>query len=188
MLRSDIRDILSAMKNIKAIFLDRDGIINEDKHYVFKIDDFEFKKGLFDLCKYLIELDYLLVIITNQSGISRGYFAESDFHLLNDWMLMKFNNNDVDVAAVYYCPHLPKDNCNCRKPATGLVFEARDQFNIDLSQSWIIGDKGSDIELGVNAKIGGKILLRSEYVTLKQTGYADYVVNELAEIQEIILN
>ena len=176
------------MKNLKAIFLDRDGVVNEDKHYVFKIDDFEFKKGLFDLCKYLIELDYLIVIITNQSGISRGDFTEADFHLLNDWMLIELNSNDVDVAAVYYCPHLPEDNCNCRKPAAGLAIAASDQLNIDLSQSWIIGDKDSDIELGVNAEIGGKILLQSEYVTPTRTSYADYVVNDLVEIKEIILN
>ena len=176
------------MKNIKAVFLDRDGVVNEDKHYVFKIDDFEFKKGLFDLCKYLTELDYSIVIITNQSGISRGYFTEADFHLLNDWMLREFYSRGVEVSAVYYCPHLPEDECTCRKPAVGLVVTATDQLNIDLSQSWIIGDKDSDIELGVNANIGGKILLQSEYVIPARTSYADYVVNDLVEIKEIILN
>lgn len=180
--------LLSAMKNLKAIFLDRDGVVNEDKHYVFKIDDFEFKKGLFDLCRYLIELDYLIVIITNQSGISRGYFTEADFHLLNDWMLIEFNSNGVDISEVYYCPHLPEDNCNCRKPATGLVMTAAEKLKINLAQSWVIGDKDSDIELGVNAKIGGKILLQSEYVIPTRTIYADYVVNDLVEIKEIILN
>lgn len=141
------------MKN-KAVFLDRDGTINVDKNYLFKIQDFEFLPGSVEGLKLLQDNGFLLIIITNQSGIARGFFTEEDFEKLNNFMLQELKNSGVNISAVYYCPHLPeaevekyKKICNCRKPQTGLFEKAVQDFNIDLSKSFAIGDKLRDCSI-----------------------------------------
>ena len=110
---------------IKTIFLDRDGVINKELNYLYKIEDFEFIDGVFETCKYLITLDYKIIVITNQSGISRGYYTEKDFQIINNWMLSEFKKNGVSILDVFYCPHLPDSNCTCRKPKPGMLLEAK---------------------------------------------------------------
>ena len=138
----------------KAIFLDRDGTINREKKYVFKIEDFEINDGVIEGLKQLQDAGFILIVITNQSGIARGYYDENDFHKLNDWMTKYFLNYGIKIAHTYYCPHLPNSKislynqiCNCRKPELGLFLQAINDYNIDLSKSFAIGDKNRDLEI-----------------------------------------
>ena len=118
----------------KTIFLDRDGVINIDKHYVYKIEDFEFFENLFETCRYFQKLGYKLIIVTNQSGIAREYFKKKDFENLTEWMLNKFKSNDINILDVFYSPHKPEDNCSCRKPKPGMIQKACEKYNIDLKK------------------------------------------------------
>ena len=138
------------MKN-KAVFLDRDGTINVDKNYLYRIEDFEFLPGAVEGLRLLQSSGFLLIIITNQSGIARGYFTEDDYLRLTDWMLDRLKDDGVKISGVYYCPHLPDAEisgymkvCNCRKPETGLFEQAVRDFDIDLTMSYAIGDKPRD--------------------------------------------
>jgi len=161
----------------KVLFLDRDGVINEEYNYVYKIKDFHFCDGIFELCKYYQDNGYIIVVITNQAGIARGYYTEEDFNILTEWMIKEFNENGINIAKVYFCPHHPEftGNCTCRKPNPGMILDAQKEFNIDLCESILIGDKESDIKAGKNAGIGRSILIGSnkdtnatvQYDTLK---------------------
>ena len=139
----------------KALFLDRDGVINKEKNYLYKIEDFEFIDGVFETCKYFQEKGYLIIIITNQAGIARGKYTEDDYQILTDWMIKEFEKKDIKISKVYHCPHHPdfSGECECRKPNPGMILQAKKDFNIDLSQSILVGDKNSDIEAGINAGI-----------------------------------
>lgn len=140
----------------KALFLDRDGVINIDKHYVYRIADFEFIHGIFDVCRNYQDEGYLIFVVTNQAGIARKIYSESDFKFLTEWMLGRFVHEGILITKVYYCPHHPDITgpCICRKPAPGLFFRAAEEFGIELSASVLIGDKESDIQAGQNAGIG----------------------------------
>ncbi len=138
----------------KAVFLDRDGTINVEKHYLYKIEDFEFLPGAIDGLKMLQDLGYMLIVITNQSGIARGYYTERDFWNLNCWMIATLKKNGIVINGVYYCPHLPdavieeyKVVCNCRKPAIGLYERAVEDFKIDMGSSWAVGDMMRDCSI-----------------------------------------
>jgi len=139
----------------KALFLDRDGVINEEINYLHRIDDFVFINEIFDICHFYQKRDFIIIVITNQAGIAKGYYTEKDFEVLSEWMIHEFAKNEIHIEKVYHCPHHPDvtGNCECRKPKPGMIFQARDEFNIDLSQSVLIGDKLSDIEAGLNAGI-----------------------------------
>lgn len=143
----------------KAIFLDRDGVINLDKAYVSKIEDFEFCEGVFEALTHFQNLGYLLIIVTNQSGIGRGYYTEEDFQKLTAWMRKELLHVRIKIDAVYHCPHAPEANCACRKPQSGMFLKAIEDFDIDVKQSWMIGDKPSDIEAALGAGILNTILL-----------------------------
>lgn len=138
---------------IKALFLDRDGVINIEKDYLYKIEDFEFIDGIFEICSYYQDLGFKIFVVTNQSGIARGYYKESDFKKLTIWMVKTFLDNGIDIQKVYFCPHHPtvSGKCDCRKPKPGMLLKAKLEFDIDLKNSIIIGDKEKDIEAGLNA-------------------------------------
>ncbi len=140
---------------LKALFLDRDGTVNIEKNFVYKIEDFEFIDGIFELCRFFQDKGYLIYIITNQSGIARGYYTISDYNLLTEWMINEFNKKNINITKVYYCPHLPEitGDCNCRKPKPGMILQAQKEFNIDLENSVVIGDNSRDIETGINAGV-----------------------------------
>lgn len=144
----------------RALFLDRDGVINKDKKYVYKIKDFEFCDGIFELCRYFLAKDYLLFIATNQSGIARGYYKESDFLKLCDYMLEEFAKENVKIDKIYHCPHL--EGCECRKPEVGMLLKAKDEFKIDMQNSIFIGDNLSDMQAGLKARVGTLILVNEE--------------------------
>ena len=146
----------------KIIFLDRDGVINYDYGYVSQIDKFEFIDGVFEACKYFQKLNYEIIIITNQSGIGRGYYSEKEFYTLRQWILNRFKEQEINILKVYFCPHTPEENCRCRKPNIGMIENACKDFDIDLENSWLIGDKITDIQTAINANIKNYILIDSK--------------------------
>lgn len=136
-----------------AIFLDRDGTINIDHGYVSKVDDFEFYPEVIETLAKLKAKGYLLVLVTNQSGIARGYFTENEFLQLTEWMDWSLADRGVDLDGIFYCPHHPSGKvkefaceCECRKPKAGMFIEAQKSLNIDMDKSVMIGDKWSDIQ------------------------------------------
>jgi D-glycero-D-manno-heptose 1,7-bisphosphate phosphatase len=166
----------------RVIFLDRDGVINVDHGYVSKKENFEFCEGVFDALRDFSDKGYSLVIVTNQSGIARGYYSEEDFQKLTEWMLNELLSNSITIDSLYYCPHHPEDKCDCRKPNIGMIKKACEDFDIDLEKSWMIGDKSSDIELAKNANIANSILVSDSL----ETHEADYLVNSLKGAIDII--
>ncbi|MDD2698939.1 MAG: D-glycero-beta-D-manno-heptose 1,7-bisphosphate 7-phosphatase [Arcobacteraceae bacterium] len=171
----------------KAVFLDRDGVINVEKDYLYKREDFEFIDGLFEALRYLQSLGFKLFIITNQSGIGRGYYKEDDFKKLTVWMVEQFKQEGIEISQVEYCPHAPEVDCSCRKPKTGMIEKIASNFKIDFPNSWIIGDKQSDIECGKNSNIGHSIQVKSGHSFLKSD--AEFVIERLdyQSIASIIL-
>ncbi|WP_041960284.1 D-glycero-beta-D-manno-heptose 1,7-bisphosphate 7-phosphatase [Sulfurospirillum arsenophilum] len=167
----------------KALFLDRDGVINIDKAYVYKIEDFEFCEGVFEALKHFQSLGYLLIIVTNQSGIGRGYYSEEDFQTLMSWMRQELLHVNIKIDAVYRCPHAPEANCECRKPKSGMFKEAIKDFGIDVSRSWMIGDKKSDIEAARGVGIENTIFLGNDLDT-----EAKYCVNFILDTINLIKN
>lgn len=148
----------------KAVFLDRDGTINEDIGFPHKIEHFKLLPGV---CEGLIKLqsaEYKLIIITNQSGIGRGVYRLEDFYAFNNHLVKILNQNGINISRTYYCPHHPDDNCECRKPKPKLIQDAAKDLNLDISSSWMIGDKLSDIQMGENAGCQGAVLLDPKYV------------------------
>lgn len=144
----------------KAIILDRDGTINVEKDYLHKIEDFEFETGVVEGLKILSNLGYIFIVVTNQSGIARGYYTEEDLQILNDYIGKCLEKEGIKIEKFYYCPHhlekgigKYKVDCECRKPKPGMLEEAIKEFNIDRDKSFMIGDNISDIEAGINAKV-----------------------------------
>ncbi|NOR54692.1 MAG: D-glycero-beta-D-manno-heptose 1,7-bisphosphate 7-phosphatase [Sulfurovum sp.] len=128
-----------------------------DHGYVSKIEDFEFTEGIFKFVKLFSDAGYLVFIVTNQSGIGRGYYTQEDFNTLTQWMVEKFEAQNVHIEQVYHCPHSPDENCHCRKPNTGMIEQAMETYEIDLAHSWMVGDKQSDIDLAINAGVGHSV-------------------------------
>lgn len=143
----------------KAIFLDRDGTLIEDIGYVSDPKDLKILPSVISALKKFRSENWKLVIITNQSGIGRGYYCKNDFFAFHSQFDHELAKNDLAVDGIYYCPHTPEDNCQCRKPKIGLFEQASLDMNIALPLSWMIGDKLSDIEAGLNA--GCKAILLS---------------------------
>ncbi|WP_462109091.1 D-glycero-beta-D-manno-heptose 1,7-bisphosphate 7-phosphatase [Campylobacter concisus] len=144
---------------IKALFLDRDGVINEDAGYVYEIKDFKFIDGIFDALREFAKAGYKLFVVTNQSGIGRGYYTQEQFDTLTKFMLEIFKKEQIFITKVYFCPHAPETNCACRKPNPKMILDAKDEFGIDIKNSLMIGDKPSDVEAGKRAGIGRNFLL-----------------------------
>jgi D-glycero-D-manno-heptose 1,7-bisphosphate phosphatase len=158
----------------KAIFLDRDGVINTEVGFVWKPEDITFVPGIFDFCRRAKELGYLLIIVTNQSGIARGLFTEDDFEALMYWMEERFTLEDCPLADWYYCPHHPeagqgeyKKDCDCRKPRPGMIVQAARDWDIDLPRSILIGDTARDIEAANAAGVGNAVLFIGAFPELK---------------------
>ncbi len=148
------------MKN-KALFLDRDGTINVEKNYVWKIEDFDFRDGIFEFVLEFFNQGYLIFVITNQAGIARGYYTEEDLLALNAWMVEAFRSKGITITAVYHCPHHPdySGECECRKPKPGMILRACREYDLDLKNSVLAGDKMSDIGAGINAGVGTNYLI-----------------------------
>ena len=141
----------------KCIFLDRDGNINVEKDYLHKIEEFEFIDGAREAIKIFNDLGYLVVVVTNQSGVARGYYDENSVKTLHEYLQKEVEKIGGHVDGFYYCPHHPekgvgqyKLNCNCRKPEPGMFLKAQKDFDIDFSSSIMVGDKISDVKAGEN--------------------------------------
>lgn len=174
-----------------ALFLDRDGIINIDHGYVHKQDAFEFVDGIFELCQKAIAKGLKIFVITNQAGIARGYYDIQTFEKLSHWMVSKFEQHNVKIEKVYFCPHHPTKgvnefvkSCQCRKPAPGMILQAQQEFSLDLNESFFIGDKMSDMQAANNAGIKHKILVDSRYHINEQIIPSD--INKVATVAEAI--
>lgn len=165
----------------KALFLDRDGVVNKDVYYAHKPEQIEFCKGIFELCRYAADNGYLIIITTNQAGVAKGHFKEDDVIFLHEWMKQQFEDEGVKVSAFYYCPY-HKDGIvdsytndhECRKPKPGMFLKAAEDFNIDLAKSLMVGDKPSD---RIKLSELQSIIIKSEY-----TG-DDYDITSLKEVQ-----
>lgn len=143
----------------KAVFLDRDGTIIVDKEYMHKTEDLEFIPGAIEAIKKLNQSGYLVIVVTSQSGIGRGYFSEADYHKFNQHFLEQLLKNGAKINSTHYCPHHPTKakgeylkDCECRKPKTGMILKAKKLHDLeDLSNCWAVGDKTSDAKMGENA-------------------------------------
>tara|TARA_B100000795_G_C22800203_1_gene441461 strand:- start:2719 stop:3237 length:519 start_codon:yes stop_codon:yes gene_type:complete len=164
---------------MKVIFLDRDGVINKDTGYLYKISDFQFLDGIFDACKHFNKIGYKIIIITNQSGIQRGYFSTNDFEILTIWIIEQFKKKNISILDVFFCPHGPSSKCDCRKPKPGLLLEAQNRYDIDLKNSWMIGDKEEDIEAANNAGVHNTLLIKSRYISYEKTSKATYILKSI---------
>ncbi len=150
----------------KAIFLDRDGTIIEDRDYISKIEDVILLKNTVAGLRLLQDNGYLLFVISNQSGVARGYFSEDTVKQINDYLDKLLLNEGVNIEHFYYCPHHKNGvidkyriDCNCRKPKTGMIEQILDNYDIDLKNSFVIGDKLADIELGKNCNCSSILVL-----------------------------
>ena len=173
-----------------AVFLDRDGVINVDHGYVHDEHDFEYIDGVFEAAKAFKDMGYLLVLVTNQSGIARGMFSEDRFISLTQWMDWNFEDNGVELDGIYYCPHHAehgigeyKQDCECRKPKPGMFISARDFLKIDMANSVMIGDKAEDMMAAEAADVGTKVLVRTgKPVTEKGQALASVVLDSIADV------
>ena len=152
--------------NYKCLFLDRDGVINYDYGHVGTLERFKFRPYIFELVQKANDLNYLVIVITNQSGIGRGFYSEKDFHKLNIWMIKKFEINNCIINDVFYCPYHPhkgigkyrKESFD-RKPSPGMINKALEKYSININSSILVGDKPSDIEAGKLAGIKNLYLI-----------------------------
>lgn len=174
----------------RALFLDRDGVINHDAGYTSRVEDFEFIEGIFDLCRAARKLNYLLVVVTNQAGIARGYYSEEDFLVLTRWMCDRFEAEDALITEVFFCPDHPehgigpykKDSFD-RKPNPGMLLRAAEKYRIALQDSIMIGDKESDMLAAQRAGVG----IRCHYIVqgvpaAEMSEAATHQVNSLLEV------
>ena len=149
----------------KALFLDRDGVINVDHGYVYRKEDFEFVDGIFEVCRHYQDQGYLLIVVTNQSGIARGMYTEAQFKELTDWMVERFKEQGVTITKAYHCPHHPdfgpadERDCDCRKPKPGMLLKGIEEFDLNPADCIMIGDKGSDMEAAAAANLVQSIMV-----------------------------
>lgn len=150
----------------RALILDRDGVINVDRGYVYLSDDIEFIPGIFDLCRAARSLEMPVVVVTNQAGIGRGFYSPSQFEVLCGWIQKIFEAEDAPLARIYHCPYHPehglgpyKLDSEDRKPNPGMILKAQKDLSLDLAASVLVGDRETDMEAGLRAGVGTRILL-----------------------------
>ncbi|MFQ5653030.1 MAG: D-glycero-alpha-D-manno-heptose-1,7-bisphosphate 7-phosphatase [bacterium] len=175
----------------KALFLDRDGVINKDINYLYRIEDFEFIDGIFEVCHFFQRAKFDIFVVTNQAGIARGLYTEKDFHTLTDWMVTQFRKRAIEIKKVYFCPYHEtagigkyKQESYDRKPNPGMILKAREEFNLDLSASYLLGNKESDIEAGINAGVGRTILLAETSAPVPTR--ADLTIHDLRALPALL--
>lgn len=178
-----------------AVFLDRDGVINVDRGYVHRWEDFEFVPGVLEAATGLYAAGWALVVVTNQSGIARGLYTEAAYQALTQKMADAFRERGAPLAAVYHCPHHPQGcvaalavDCGCRKPAPGLLLRARDELGLSLAESVMVGDKTSDLEAARRAGVGRSFLVRAGQTdAVFRNAHGGEVFRDLASCAERLL-
>lgn len=174
-----------------ALFLDRDGVINEDLGHVHRVEDFHFLPDVLVSCRKVYLAGYHLVVVTNQAGIAKGYYSVEDFENLSRWMSVQFRDAGAPLSGIYYCPHHPDGSvrkfrmtCDCRKPAPGLLLQARRELAIDMKRSILVGDKNSDVLAGQAAGIGHCYSVRhdADNPGLTHSKETDQCVTSFAEV------
>ncbi|WP_018702270.1 D-glycero-beta-D-manno-heptose 1,7-bisphosphate 7-phosphatase [Anaeromusa acidaminophila] len=172
----------------KALFLDRDGVINVEKHYLHKIEDFEFIPGIIEVMHQYQQDGYVLVVVTNQSGIGRGYYTEEDFWALTEWMKQTLAEQDVMIEGVYFSPYHPEKaigeyrrESDCRKPGPGMLLKAAEELELVLNESVVLGDKESDVEAGRRAGVAQTIRLL-EKGNVVENSKADVVIYDVRDL------
>lgn len=177
----------------RAAFLDRDGVINVNHGYVFRQQDFDFVPGTLEACATLSRSALALVVVTNQSGIGRGYYDEADFARLTDWMRERFVAAGAPLAGVYHCPHHPTEAlpawrhaCDCRKPAPGLLLRAAVELNLDLAGSLMFGDHGSDLEAARAAGVATRVWLATDGVRFAAPGLPAAATHRFLSLREAV--
>lgn len=148
----------------KALILDRDGVVNVETNYLYKIEEFEFIDGIIPLCLKFQQMNFKIIIITNQAGIARALYTERDYQYLTEWMISKFKEAGVKISEVYHCPHHPEFTgpCDCRKPKPGMFLTAKAEFDLDFSSSINVGDKETDIAAGKAAGVATNIHFKGD--------------------------
>jgi D-glycero-D-manno-heptose 1,7-bisphosphate phosphatase len=180
----------------KAIFIDRDGVINKDPggwtryNYVTKWDEFFFIEGSIEALKKLAESDYKVFVVSNQGGISKGYFSQKDLDALNKKILEEIEKGGGKIDGLFYCPHHDKDNCECRKPKTGLIEQAARTMHIDFKNTYLIGDSIGDVEAGKRMGMKTILVLSGKTSMPELTGWdmqPDYIKGNLLEAVEWVI-
>jgi D-glycero-D-manno-heptose 1,7-bisphosphate phosphatase len=172
----------------RALFLDRDGVINHDSGYTSTAENFRFIDGIFDLCRAAKQAGYLLIVVTNQAGIGRGYYSEQDFYTLTEWMRQRFDEEGAPLTDVFHCPFHPehgvgyyKQDSLDRKPHPGMLLQAAEKYRIDMAHSIMIGDKDTDMQAASKAGVG----VRCHYLAGTDCGVmpdaATYQIHSLPE-------
>jgi len=173
------------MKKRKVFFVDRDGVINKEIGYLHDIDKFEFIDGVLEAFEYILSRNYDIIVVTNQSGIGRGFYSEDNFLELNKWMVNFLKSKGINILDVFYCPHSPEDDCNCRKPKPGMFLDAKKKFNIEMDKSWSIGDKETDITAATYAGISNTILVKSGHDINEENSKASYILESLYDVIDL---
>lgn len=168
----------------RAVFIDRDGTINEDMHYSADERKLELLESSYPAIKLLNRADYKVIIITNQSGVARGNFSEKDVNKLNEVIIKKLKEKDAVINGVYLCPHHPDENCGCRKPKPGMILRAKNDFNIDIKKSYMVGDMQSDIDLAKNVGAKSVFVLTGAGIDVRG---ADYTAKDILDAAEWII-
>jgi D-glycero-D-manno-heptose 1,7-bisphosphate phosphatase len=185
---------VSAVSTTRALFLDRDGVLNEEVGYLYRPEDVRWVEGAFSLCRTAMELGYKLIVVTNQSGIARGLYSEADFHSLMEWMRAEFEREQVRVDGVYFCPYHPEHGVGeyrreheDRKPGPGMLLRAAREHRLDLTQSVMVGDRCSDVAAANAAGLRKAFLLRGtetvpcpgEYMAIGSLAEAEWWIREM---------
>jgi D-glycero-D-manno-heptose 1,7-bisphosphate phosphatase len=176
----------------RAIFLDRDGVLVEEKHYLHRIEDVVIIPGAIEAARRLQDAGFKLFIVTNQSGVGRGYFTLADVEQINAHLAREFGRSGVVFQKIYIAPEAPDQPSRGRKPSPQFLFDARDEFGVDLAQSFMMGDKLIDVECGWNAGVKQSFLVRTGYGAKQEKEYAAQlaravVVDDLPAAAERIL-
>lgn len=184
-----------------AVFIDRDGTVNEQRGYINHLSRFELLPGVTDAVKLLNKNNFFAIIVTNQSGVARGYYPLSLVHQIHELMTKSLGREGATIDGIFYCPHHPRGivpeftaDCDCRKPKTGLVHQALKVFDVDMPNSYVVGDRYVDIELAIRLNLKGVLvktgygLGEAEYIIPKMPEKPNHVAEDLLHAVKWILN
>lgn len=173
---------------MKAVFIDRDGTIARDVHYCRRVEDFEILPTVPEAIRLLNQHGFKVVIITNQSGIARGYFNETTLLQIHQHMRQELAKYDARVDAIYYCPHHPEEGCECRKPKPGLILKAAQDLAINLGRSFMVGDGEMDIRAGKAAGCRTILVATEPDIEKETTDPPDYIADNMLRAAQWIID